>query len=204
MANIGTVIDVSSFTTDYRMEKNMFPGKLLSSLKMLKEQGIYLCGGSALALYLGQNLDSINDYDFYVKDQNTQNWFERWLESELKMYAHFKSNNATTYRPTMGTTKGKLQIIIKNFFNSYDDIFSTFDFGVCKVGYDGEGFYFGPNTKQQILEKRLVLEGKPSPDFVKRWFKYGLKGYKMPHSEAAEILKSLPEVEFDARNEMGY
>ena len=91
----------------------------------------------------------------------------------------------------------------RHYFNYYD-VFETFDFSICKVGYDGEEFYFGTNTQQHILEKKLVLEGKPTSDFVKRWFKYSLKGYKMSNEMAAQIIKGLPEVEFHNSTDTGY
>jgi hypothetical protein len=205
---INPVVATEFVTEEFNLKYNLFPSNLIEKLPMLKEKGIFLCGGAALALYLGNSYDSINDFDFYAKNVIAQKWFDSWIQSHLKMKSHFVTDNAITYinstQQYEQTPSGKVQLIIRQHFFNYYEIFNTFDFSVCKVGYDGKEFYFGPNTLQHILEKKLVLEGKPTADFVKRWFKYSLRGYKMPNDIAAQIIKGLHEVEFDARHEAGY
>lgn len=208
---VGSASSVSFSVSDtddnenFYLERNLFPMKLIMDLPTLKERGVFLCGGAALALYLGQNLDTIKDYDFYCKDVPAQKWFEEYLTHAMLMTIKHVTNNALTYEPTRYSTSGMVQIIVRNYYPGYQEIFNDFDFSVCKIGYEGNNSYvFGPNTQQHILEKKLVLEGRPTADFVKRWFKYTVKGFKMPRQEAANIIKALPEINLDATKDLGY
>lgn len=179
---------------------NRFPGDLISDLPNLRKHGIFFCGGGALSLYLDKSYDSINDFDFWVESEEALKYFKFRLENKYGMHMIIQTDNALTFQ----SGSGKIQIIIREFLKSYDEIFNTFDFGVCKVGYDGSTFYFGPNTHQQIIEKKLVLEGKTNSDFVKRWFKYSLKGYKMDNMVVAEIIKKEPSINLDHTEDEGY
>ena len=191
--------------TSFSLEKNLYPIRLLKDLPKLREQGIFLCGGSALSLFLGHSINTIKDYDFYCKDDQTRYNFEQYLTSHLGMIKTHVSDNALTFDPRSGSTKSKVQIIIRNFYPDYQAVFADFDFSICKVGYLGDYNYcFGPTARQHILEKKLVLEGKATDDFFKRWYKYDLKGFKMPREQVAEILKTVQNINFDARLDMGY
>lgn len=191
--------------TSFSLEKNLYPISLLKDLSKLKEQGIFLCGGSALALFLGHSINTIKDYDFYCKDANTQKYFEQYLITNQGMVKTHVTDNALTFAPRSGSIKSKVQIIIRNFYPDYQAVFADFDFSICKVGYMGDYNYcFGPTARQHILEKKLVLEGKATSDFFKRWFKYDLKGFKMPREQVADILKTVQNINFDARLDMGY
>ena len=199
------MFDSEAKQDEFSFSKSLYPAKLLQKLPELRDRGIFLCGGGALALYLDHKFTAIKDFDFYVKDQAALEWFENFLTGPLlRMSKTHDSENALTFRPPSDKVTTYVQIIKRDFYNSYDEVFKHFDFSVCKVGYDNEQFYFGPNTKQHILEKKLVLEGKPTDDFFKRWFKYNLKGFKMPHSEVASIIKTIPNLSFDSTQDFGY
>jgi hypothetical protein len=186
----------------YNLDQNLFPVKLLRDLPRLKASGIFLCGGAALALYLGQKLDTIKDYDFYAKDLLSKAKFEEYLAHELRLHISHVSENATTYSSQYH--RSKIQIINRSYFYDYNHVFETFDFGICKVGYDGDNFYFGPNTREQIHKKQLVMEGAATSDFIKRWFKYTLKGYKMDNKVAADIIRNHPNQSLDLSKDTGY
>ena len=189
-----------TFTSTYSKSSGSFPGNLILDLTNLAQRGIFFCGGGALSLYLDKNYTSISDFDFWVASAEALQYFRSRLENKYGMHLIIQTANALTYQ----TGSGKVQIIIREYLQSYDAIFKTFDFSICKVGYDGSKYYFGPNTYEHIIEKKLVLEGKTTPDFIKRWFKYTLKGYKMDNKLVAEIIKNEPTINLDHSVDEGY
>lgn len=206
MAILGPIVSVEVIEDNsFSIERSLYPIKLLKDLPKLRKQGIFLCGGSALALFLGHGINSIKDYDFYCKDYPSQKEFEEYLTGNMNMSLTHVTDNARTYSPYSGSITSKVQIITRNFYPDYQAIFEDFDFSICKVGYLGNYEYcFGPTARQHILEKKLVLEGKVTDDFFKRWYKYDLKGFKMPREQVAEILKTVPNINFDACLDLGY
>jgi hypothetical protein len=48
------------------------------------------------------------------------------------------------------------------------------------------------------------MEGAVTSDFIKRWFKYTLKGYKMDNKVAADIIRNHPNQSLDLSKDTGY
>ena len=204
-AKMAVTFDNDVLSWDSDRSSRGFPLKLFEDLPSLRDRGIFLCGGAALALYLNHVYKSINDYDFFVQDSKAADFMRQYLEAKFGWILHMQTENAWTFKGNDAYgNPAKVQIIIKKFHQNYQEVFETFDFSICKIGFDGTDFHFGPNTRQHILEKKLVLEGPVNEDFVKRWYKYSIKGFKMARKEVAAAIRSNPNITLATSERDGY
>lgn len=170
-------IQTYDYSDDYTQYNSW--DSFINNCKFNLDNGPWIAGGSARRLYYN-NMSNIVDIDIFF---NNKNQYERFC-SLIKGDPIFTSDNANTYYIFVENKGYKIQLIIKNFYPSADDVINDFDFSISQYITDGKMFKTGKYTlldeKDKVLRplcmknktifprmiKHLILGYKPSPELV--------------------------------------
>jgi len=138
-------------------------GRILKSMPPIGEGGPWIAGGSVWKSMEGRPLES--DIDIFFKSpQQCVEWYRTLLSIP---YAHRivseskinKYNTSLKYCVKCGT-KNKvftLQLISFKFFDSIKHLLEDFDFTVCQFGVDGDKFYTGDRSLDDLRNRDIVF-----------------------------------------------
>ena len=120
-------------------------------IKVLKENNVYLMGGSILRLFMGLPLDT--DLDFYFVDNKSFKNVDEYFENNFTFL--YESPPAKNYQV------GNLVVQLINnekFMGDYDDIVSSFDFTISTGCFDFKNnkFRYSKSYFDDIKNKRLI------------------------------------------------
>ncbi len=154
------------------------------------DQGPWIAGGAVRLWYLGQNVGD-HDIDIWFRDAEQVAECIRRIKDKCPYTAsiHYKSSNAITFIITDSDQnhKWKLQLIIKNFYSTPEEIIKNFDFSCTKLVTDGHKVLFGETTLPDINNRTLKID-RLQKDVIRRMVKYVAYGYT-PTLESIEFLK---------------
>ena len=168
---------------------------------ILSENGPWAAGGAVLNWF--QNKPTNSDIDIWFNDNEQFEFFKKEIEDTLtgkKLYTSIAAfnkiytANAITYVITRDDRIVKLQLIRKNFFNSPEELVSTFDITVCQIATDGKKIWYGKHFAEDLKTKTLRFT-KFDPASARRYIKYTAYGY-YPSNETIEALLNDPIVEW--------
>jgi hypothetical protein len=156
------------------------------------ETGPWIAGGAALRWYQHRQ---VNDSDIDVFCANLRQ--AQKVIDDIKSYGRFtvkhESENAVTleYWSQRGYEhQWTIQIIIRRFFASLQEVVDSFDISVCQVGTCGSEWVLGKHTAKDVREKVLRFNRPLAPDSVKRLVKYWVYGYRPEPGLLEEIQKN--------------
>lgn len=142
--------------------------------------GPWIAGGAVLHWYqhtpIGQS-----DIDVFCKDDKQAQKLVKQFKGYNCCHVAYESDNATTFKfftvkePIRSWT---IQIIVKNYFNSPEEIIERFDISACKLVTDGYSYILGENTAADIRTKTLRMDYPIRSDSPKRFVKYIAYGYR--------------------------
>lgn len=86
----------------------------------------------------------------------------------------------------------KIQLITFRYFDTIEETIESFDFSLCKLGYDGENLHLGTYALFDIANKNLVPEKITyATSSIRRIIKYTNKGYKICSGGIADVLQQI-------------
>lgn len=165
--------------------------KAVKKLPKLGKNGPWLCGGAVRRFISGVELDS--DYDlFFASEEQMEKTIQHIKDKKGKKISENDFN--TTY-----LFKGlKVQLIHISYYNSIDDVLDSFDFSLCKFGYDGKSITVGDWTLWDVARKKLVPENITyATSTLRRIIKYTRQGFTICGGGLGHILQSVvdnPEI----------
>lgn len=157
--------------------KLKLPNHCPSTLILISENmvpGMFVAGGSCITAY--DSLHQFSDIDIFCNSPDALLHTNQLLDM-LGFKAIGKNNGALMeYEDALGI---KAQIIFATRLKSLPTLLSTFDFSICKVGFDHENFMEGSLTRQDIQNKVLRCNpvSKNPAKLLFRICKYSGKGY---------------------------
>ena len=163
------------------------------------EQQWWIGGGSALNWYNDRPCDSdvdifFNSEDAYIKmrsklDQQIDSRVDQWFVSVKGRWSvlnRMETENAVTYEiAPPDTPEGhfpmpntyKVQLILRQFYDSPQAVLDDFDITVCQIVTDGYRMWTGERFARDV-RNRLLRFHKLSPGSAKRLIKYWIYGYE--------------------------
>ena len=184
----------------------------LQKILRLQKQGPWVCGGAALRWYKGEQINAQTDIDVFFNSERQFLEIEKYLRTATSAEGFntntvFRTDNARTLSLAVESSKRKwynkstfhtyrVQLINKHFFDTVDDVLKQFDLSVCKVGTDGNRFYFGDGALKDIRTRTLNYSGPLRKSAYMRILKYNAYGYR-PSRELQEKLNEQFDVATD-------
>lgn len=163
---------------------------LIKLLDLDINNGPWLAGGAVLSWY-NNNPVGLGDFDLFFKDlKQFDEMFGRLMRNHATII--YTSENALTLHLTIDDDVKRLQLIRKRYFNSAEEILSSFDFTICQLATDGYSVVSANKTHEHIKDKRIVLTGPPSRSVIKRIIKYTSYGYT-PDKELIQSILDDPD-----------
>ena len=146
----------------------------------------YLAGGLLRAFVEDAQLASSNtDIDLFFSDSYTYNAVKDYLvniDSDIEKIFQCPEDKLATFLDK--STGWQYQCIAVDFYESLEEVVSSFDFTCICIGTDGQNLIFREDTMSDILEKNLRWNKITYPaSSLRRMMKYSRKGYKMSESE---------------------
>jgi len=146
------------------------------------KRGPVLAGGAIIRWF---NKEEEADFDIYCFSQKQE---EKILKILMKKYKLLKvSNYVYTFKVLWYT----VQIVQYSFHkgNNVKQVFSKFDFTVCKVATDGKKIVYKQNWVSDVVNKKLKIKHiKTAEDTLRRIIKYTSRGYTMSYKQKLEFL----------------
>ena len=119
----------------------------------------------------------ISDIDYFFKNESE---FFSSLASMAKLHQkRVSTDNAITYDISYNKRYYQAQMINKHYFETVEDVLSSFDFTICQMATDFETVVTTEQTLYDIEHRILRLAtGKYNPDnYLKRVLKYSINGF---------------------------
>jgi hypothetical protein len=157
-------------------------------IKVLKENNVYLMGGSILRLFMGLPLDT--DLDFYFVDNKSFKNVDEYFENNFTFL--YESPTSKNYQ--VGNLIVQLIHNVKSM-GSYDDIVSTFDFTLATGCFDFKNnkFRYSKSYFDDIKNKRLIpnsdLNNQYSVNLLHRIEKFKSLGFTVDDELVNEVKK---------------
>jgi hypothetical protein len=161
------------------------------------QNGPWIAGGAARAVYEQRVLSKSGDIDIFVRDAKmgvaVVNRILEFMKSK-----NVETNNQATTNIFGLFPYGREQIGIKvqvvgNVFHSdsIEDLYKTFDFTVCQFATDGRHVVFTPqaahDAQKRILRLSETWVNRTRPSRVIRYFNYGFMPEKSFLREALRL-----------------
>lgn len=182
--------------------------RLLPKILRLNEHGPWVCGGAVLQWYQGKPVDIFTDVDVFLTGEKQFVELYQRLKAGDKHYEAFvqhDSKNAMTFsvnvkspekkRGPMGwlnedksVFKYRVQLIRKNYYDNIGDVLKNFDLSVCKIGTDGQKYYFADGAARDIRTRTLNYDGDLREASYMRILKYETYGYR-PSKELQQKMR---------------
>jgi hypothetical protein len=144
----------------------------LSQIDTIKptEDGPWLCGGALRSIASGEK---IRDFDVFFKSLDQMHDYQSRLIS-IGFVKSRQSDNAAVF-----TRDGfVVNTVSVAFYNSIDDVISSFDFTISMFGTDGKHLYCGDYALFDTGRKKLALNKLTYPTAtLRRLLKYSSYGY---------------------------
>ena len=148
--------------------------------------GPWIAGGSVRQWFSGKPVAS--DVDVYLRGHKQLAQVVKRLES-LGYSKHYDTTNAITYKATASAehldraSAPPIQLIIKNFFNTPDDVLDSFDIVQSQLVTDGYTVYGNPDWNN----REIGIANFDPKTILARLVKYSAYGFKIKPGQLSEI-----------------
>jgi hypothetical protein len=183
----------------FQFEKNKLYAYLGDELvAALKRHNGYIAGGTITSIFCNRE---INDVDVYFRDEESILGFlsEIW-DGGRYIVSHTKKATQLVYGDI------NLQAIHFQYFNSPEEIFSTFDFTTCMGCFDfeTEQFILHPEFLKHNSQRILKFNSETAYPIVSllRVQKYEKKGYSISKPEFIRIILTCMNMEINTYEEL--
>lgn len=153
--------------------------------------GPWICGGSLMKTYMNSQLGD-SDIDIYFKNQLQFDEYEKKLLSVIPTTTVIKKSKLSNNKTFMFDFKGKkfkIQLICIFFFDSLKLVIDSFDFDICRIGYDGTDVIYDKTTLDSINRREIIIKKITHPKTqICRLMKYSKIGFSCSSNEVEKIL----------------
>lgn len=147
--------------------------------------GVFLAGGLLRSLVGGEDINpQSTDIDLFFGHPEILEGVKKYLDHPTSYYKKVfqcPENKLATYiYKREGKPEWKLQLISVDYYENAEEVIKTFDFTVTMFSTDGENFYQGEHSQEDVNNKKLVWNEITYPaSSLRRMMKYARKGYHM-------------------------
>ena len=194
---------------DFKIEKNKLIKHIGNEeiLTLLKQAKCFIAGGALTSIFSGKE---INDVDVYFRDYESlclvlKSLFnENDEDTDLLDVSGFSLIYTNHTKKSILFTKDdlKVQFIYFRFFDSAEEIFSTFDFTINMGVYDcsSDSFVLHDNFILDIAQRRLNVNTNTSYPIISllRIDKYKEKGYSISRKNFVNLCLSVNKLEISS------
>lgn len=157
------------------------------------DHGPWIAGGACLRWFQGHPVGN-SDIDVFCRSPKQAKDVIDRIKSYQRYQVKHNSENAVTIEHRNKSMwedhdTWTIQVIVRRFFNSLDEVIDNFDITVCQVGTGGTEWVLGKHTARDIREKNLRF-AKLQPDAPKRLTKYMTYGYRPVEGTFEQICSS--------------
>ena len=144
---------------------------------------VFLAGGAALHLYLGNKIEDINDFDLFIYGLSEIDAYEKvnQILSNYTSSIFIRSKYAITVIYNIKDLKKlvKIQIILR-LYSSPEEILYGFDVDSCCIGCDMKSFLFTKRFNYSLNYMINTVDfDRMSPSYEYRLGKYSKKGFSI-------------------------
>lgn len=171
--------------------------KAVPELRVLLSSNVWL-GGGALRTLLDSDTVSkfspeVTDIDLFFHSPEgsrvIKTFFDEQTSSWKKVF-ECPEGKLTTYKNTK--TGWKVQLITVNYYPNAEALLESFDFTVTQFATDGEYFWMGESSYDDVTNKRLRWNVITYPSSsLHRMTKYVKKGFHMREEDYNEFVATL-------------
>jgi len=156
--------------------------------KLPKLEGAWIAGGAARELFLEKEFE--NDVDIFFKDKRTS---DHWYDTmKRKGYNGKRTAYAVTFTVPDGINSIDVQLVDWNYWDNIKDLFDDFDFTICQIAYDENGFYHSAEAVRALVKNELHFNKiKSGVGGVQRMIKYANKGMVLPDDTIKQFLRQV-------------
>ena len=163
--------------------------QLLGLLALLPAlgNGVWLVGGAIRRTIIGKEIDS--DLDIVFSSKENKDKFHAALSSAGFVPTEVGTNTNWLHP---GIKNVKVQTIYLRYYNSPEEIFSTFDFTICQFAFDGNSLYCGECALFDLANRRLVPNNiMYASASLRRIIKYSKQNFYLCSGAASEFLRKV-------------
>lgn len=159
---------------------------------------VWLAGGALRSLFDSDTVSNyspeVTDIDLFFGSQGfksqVEEYFKEHFETAWKKVFECPEGKLTTYKNTK--TGWKVQLITVNYYPNAEALLESFDFTVTQFATDGEYFWMGESSYDDVTNKRLRWNVITYPSSsLHRMTKYVKKGYHMREEDYQEFVETL-------------
>lgn len=176
----------------------------------LSKNGPWVAGGAALQWY--RNRPTRDDIDLFFGSKLQFDYFRNTFEAKLRgrppvnptdsawltppydyPFDTHETENAITYAirsSITGNDLGTVQLIRRKYYSSIEECIADFDISVSQVATDGDKFWFGEHTVEDIKNRQFRFTKALGPASGRRFIKYHAYGFNAIDSAYDEMLSS--------------
>jgi len=163
---------------------------LVHLISPLIDEGPWIAGG-AVRRWFDETPAGFGDIDVFCKNQHQADVIASRLRNTQDVSVVHESANAITFsvfpaKPEIPAAK--IQIIIKQFYESAEDVISNFDLTVAQFVTDGYSIRVGPRAVADLKHKRIRFNRQPGPSDLPRIIKYIAYGFRIEPSVFRQII----------------
>lgn len=161
-------------------------------------RNIWLAGGALRTLLDSDTVSKfspeVTDIDLFfdspLSKKDTEEYFKEHPETTWKKVFECPEGKLTTYKNKK--TGWKVQLITVNYYSNAEALLESFDFTVTQFATDGEYFWMGESSYDDVTNKRLRWNVITYPSSsLHRMTKYVKKGFHMREEDYNEFVATL-------------
>lgn len=198
----------SLFTYNKSSILTMTGNAIASHLKLDIDNGPWLAGGSVRKCFLNQPI-GFSDWDIFFRNEKQFEECKILMHNIKNCYPIYESKNAITFQihdHTHAIEKyncpTKVQLICRNYYETYQDLLDDFDFTICQFVTDGTTIKLGESTYLDIVDNVIKLTSSEMINragFMTRMIKYISYGYKPSNELLNIILEQQSNIDFTSK-----
>lgn len=151
-------------------------------------KGPWIAGGAARLLWHREEIGD-HDIDIFFANEDQWNKYIKTLEGLTSDNA-FVTKNASTFNIKVEELTFKIQLIKKNWYKDYEDIFNSFDFTCCQFVTDGKNIIATEDAVNDCKKKIMRFNANTTREFdSRRAIKYSLYGFTPDKNILTQIIK---------------
>lgn len=187
----------------FAFEKNKLYAYLSKDMvEIFKKYKAYVAGGTITSLFSNRE---INDIDVYFPNEKSLiNFLREMHDDGVWFLSHTKK--ATLFKYTFKDNPIEVQAIHFDYFDTPQDLFSSFDYSVCMGCYDFGKEEFVLHDDFLKHNSQRILRFNPNTAYpivsLLRVQKYEEKGYKISKAEFIRIALTCMDLEINSYEEL--
>lgn len=165
----------------------------LSEILVYPRNQVWLAGGMLRTMLDTVSLSpQVTDVDLFFKDKGIKDLVFNFFDPRKGWEHVFECPEGTLTTLKNKITGWKVQLITIAYYPSAEALLESFDFTVTQFATDGESFWMGESSYDDVIDKRLRWNVITYPSSsLHRMTKYVKKGFTMREDDYNEFVETL-------------